>query len=354
MGKDVTLSVLISLSLFALFVVVMMSTTAISIQLIRAGMVEPGHMNPLWMLAITSVVVGTGLGCLMSRLIIAPISEISEASKQVARGNFEVNLRCRSRVREVRELTQNFTTMVHQLSQTRMLRDDFVSNVSHEFKTPLAAIEGYAVLLQSTSLSEERRATCIAKIIHNVRRLGSVTGSILMLSHLDHGQVGEEFARFSLDEQIRQGVLAFEGQWSTRGVEVSVALDEVMLLGNEELLAQVWQNLLDNALKFTDDGGRIEVSLRCEAGRAIVQVGDDGCGMDEEVRRRAFERFFQGEPSRAGAGTGLGLALVKRIVELHDGRVEVHSMPGQGSVFTVELPHATCVVEEHTDQPKQL
>ena len=344
MGKStVKMSVLISLSLFCLLAVMIVSTTSISIQLIRAGIVERGHMNPLWILALMSVVIGTVLGYLMSRLIIIPITEISEASKQVVQGNFEVVLHNRSRMREVSELTQNFSTMVHQLSQTQMLRDDFVSNVSHEFKTPLATIEGSAVLLQSKSISEERRAACISKIINSTKRLSAMTGNILMLSRLDHGQVDEEFAPFNLSEQIRQGILAFEGQWTRRKIDISVALDEVMLQGNQSLLAQVWQNLLSNALKFTDDGGCIEVSLRCEEGRAIVCVSDNGCGMDEEVCSRAFERFFQGETSRSGEGNGLGLALVKRIVKMHKGSVSVQSVPGEGSTFTLELPQATCL-----------
>ncbi len=346
MGKGtLKMSVAMSLSLFAIMIVVMAAATLASIQLVRSGVVERGHMNPIWVPAIVSVVVGTGLGCWMSRLIITPIQEISEAAKQIAQGNFEVKLHSRSRVREVRELAQNFTAMAHDLSQTQMLRDDFVSNVSHEFKTPLAAIEGYAVLLQSKSLSEERRATCVAKIIQSVKRLGSMTGNILMLSRLDHGQVDDRRAFFSLDEQIRQGILAFEGQWSRRKIEISVALDEVTLFGNEELLSQVWQNLLGNALKFTEDEGRIAVSLRCEGDRAVVRVRDSGCGMSEEVRARAFERFYQGESSHAGEGNGLGLALVRRIVELHGGSVSVESAEGEGSVFTVELPGAIRTVD---------
>lgn len=346
MGKGtVKMSAVMSLSLFLLFVVVIMGTTFVSIQLIRAGIVERGHMNPMWMLALMSVVVGTGFGCLMSRLIIAPISEISEAAKQVAQGDFAVRLRSRSRMREVSELAQNFTAMAQQLSQTQMLRDDFISNVSHEFKTPLAAIEGYAVLLQSKSLSEERRATCTAKIIHNVKRLGAMTGNILTLSRLDRGQAGERFAFFSLDEQIRQGILAFEEQWSSRKIDISVTLDEVGLFGNEDLLSQVWQNLFGNALKFVEDEGRIAVSLHCDGDRAVVRVSDNGCGMNEEVRSRAFERFYQGEPSRSGKGCGLGLALVKRIVSIHGGSVSVESAPGEGSEFTVELPQAMCMTD---------
>ena len=343
--STVKMSVLISLSLFFLLAVMMVGTTFISIQLIRAGIVERGHMNPLWILAVMSVVVGTVLGYLMSKSIIAPITEISEASKQVAQGNFKVTLHNRSRMREVSELTQNFTTMVHQLSQIQMLRDDFISNVSHEFKTPLATIEGSAVLLQSKSLSEKRRATCISKIIHSTQRLNAMTGNILMLSRLDHGQVKEEFASFDLSEQIRQSVLAFEGQWTRRDIDISVVLDEVMLCGDEDLLAQVWQNLMGNALKFTDDGGRIEVSLRCESNHAIVRVSDNGCGMNEEVRSRVFERFFQGESSRSGDGNGLGLALVKRIIEMHKGSISVQSAPGEGSTFTVELPQATRIMD---------
>lgn len=345
MGKGTfKMSVAISFSLFVLLFIVMSVTTFISIQLIRAGVVERGHMNPLWILAVASVVVGTGIGWWMSRLVIAPVVEISEAAKRIAQGDFGVTLKRHSRLREVQDLANNFSAMAHELSQTQMLRDDFVSNVSHEFKTPLATIEGYTVLLQSKTLSEERRARCVEKIIHNVKRLGAMTGNILILSRLDHGQALDGSAFFSLDEQIRQAILAFEGQWSRRKVDISVTLSEVMLFGNEELLAQVWQNLLGNALKFVEDGGRIGVVLRCEEGRAIVRVSDNGCGMPEEVLPRVFERFYQGESSHAGEGNGLGLSLVKRIVELHGGSVGVRSEPGEGSEFTVELPQAVLTV----------
>ena len=347
MGKGtLRMSVAMSLSLFAIMLVVMMAATFVSIQLVKSGIVERGHMNPIWIPAIASVIVGTGLGCWMSRLIIAPIQEISEAAKQIADGNFEVSLRSSSRVREVRELAQNFTAMARELSQIQMLRNDFVGNVSHEFKTPLAAIEGYAVLLQSKTLSDERRAACTAKIVHSVKRLSALTGNILMLSRLDNGQMDERMVFFSLDEQIRQAILALEDRWAPKGIDLDIRLDEVTLYGHEELLAQVWQNLVGNAAKFVGEGGHIGVTLYCEGQRAVVRVTDDGPGMSEEVRKRVFERFYQGESSHTSEGNGLGLALVKRIVELHSGSVSVKSAPGEGSEFTVELPQAMAVLGE--------
>lgn len=295
--------------------------------------------NPLIGIAIGSVVLGGALGTWQGRRIIAPVTEIGEAAKRVAQGDFDVELRRPSSVREVQDLADNFTAMTRELAQTELLRSDFVSNVSHEFKTPLAAIEGYAALLESPGLTDERRAQCIEKIASNARRLSSLTDNVLRLSKLEREAVLGDVREFSLDEQIRACVLLLDDVWCERGIEVDVELEDVRLRGDEDLLAHVWTNLLGNAAKFAPDGGgRVSVRLRTDDAFAEVTVADNGPGMDEQTQRRAFEKFYQGDTSHAGEGNGLGLPLAKRIVELHCGTLAATSTPGQGAAFTARVP----------------
>lgn len=304
------------------------------------GADEGALHNPLIGTAIASVVLGGALGTWQSRRIIAPVTEIGEAAKRVARGDFDVELHRSSSVREVRDMADNFTAMTRELAQTELLRSDFVSNVSHEFKTPLAAIEGYATLLESPTLSDERRAQCVAKIASNARRLSSLTDNVLRLSKLEREAALGDTQAFSLDEQIRACVLLLEDAWSERGIAVDVELEDVRLRGDEDLLAHVWTNLLGNAAKFAPDGGRVSVRLRRDGAFAEVTVADNGPGMDEQTQRRAFEKFYQGDASHASEGNGLGLPLAKRIVDLHNGTLTATSAPGKGVTFTARVPGA--------------
>jgi signal transduction histidine kinase len=282
------------------------------------------------------------IGSIGSRLIgeqlIRSVEEITRLTREVASGNYEIQLKKDYKIREMNEMMDNFNTMTRQLSSTEILRSDFISNVSHEFKTPLSAIEGYATLLQNPNLTEEQNQVYTANIIRNTRRLSTLTGNILQLSQLDTQEKKLETEVFSLDEQLREAVLLFEGQWSEKNLDLDIDLDPVEIEGNPELLAQVWQNLIGNAIKFGHDCGLLRVRLRQEEPYAVVSVEDDGIGMKEQTRQRIFEKFYQGETSHSAEGNGLGLALVQKIVTLHGGEVTVESQIDNGSVFTVKLP----------------
>ncbi len=273
-----------------------------------------------------------------SRTTTNPIRELNRATKEITAGNFDVELSIRDRVEEFDELQRNFNRMAQELKNNEFLRKDFISNVSHELKTPLSIIEGYAKLLADNTLPEEERQEYAALIAREAERLSQLTSNMLRLSKLDNQEILPAPRVFQLDEQLRQSVLRLEQKWTEKDLEMDLSLPPVLCQGDEELLAQVWLNLLDNAVKFCDIGGTISVSLEETDSRIIVRIGDTGIGMTPETASRVFEHFYQGDTPYRHRGSGLGLTLVKRIVERSGGAVSVESAPERGAVFTVTLP----------------
>lgn len=274
----------------------------------------------------------------IGRRVLTPLVKLSSASKEVARGNFDVTVSDSSKMEEVQSTFRNFNAMVRELKSISTLSSDFIANVSHEFKTPLSVIEGYAMLLQDDRLTAQEREDYLNKILVNTRRLNTLVGNILMLSKMETKPLPEQYTRFRLDEQLRQVVAQLEPQWSAKGISFRVRLDEVELLGWEQVLPYVWSNLISNAIKFSPPGSVIALTLLEQRECAVVTVSDRGCGMEPDVQERIFEKFYQGDTSHKAEGNGLGLALVRQIVELSQGVVEVESQPGKGSTFRVILP----------------
>ena len=287
--------------------------------------------------ALLTVVLGTGIAAYTSSRMLHPILKINDAAKKVAKGDFTVRLEEHSIAREIEEIAVNFNVMVKELSNTETLRTDFVANVSHEFKTPLAAIEGYTTLLQDETLTRAEQQEYIARILENTGRLSRLTQSILSLSQLENQEIVLQQEWFQLDEQIRRVLLGYESLWEEKNLVIDLSLDEVYFYGNKSLLAQVWSNLIDNAVKFSRQNGTLAIGCRREGAAVVVTVQDTGVGMSEEVRQHAFDKFFQGDRSHAGKGSGLGLALVKRIVTLCGGNVRIDSAEGAGTTITVTL-----------------
>ncbi len=274
----------------------------------------------------------------VGRRILTPMVKLSEASTQVAHGNFNITVSDCSRLPEVQTTFRNFNAMVQELQRLDTLSNDFVASVSHEFKTPLSAIEGYAMLLQTPGLSAQEHEEYLERILTSTQRLSSLVGSILTLSKLETQALTEAQSVFRLDEQIRQAIVSMEALWSEKQLELDVQLDTVSLRGCEPILSLIWSNLLSNAIRFSEPGGTISLTLREQRECAVVQVRDHGCGMSPAVQARIFEKFYQADSSHKMQGHGLGLALVKRAVELSDGIIEVESAPGEGACFRVILP----------------
>ena len=300
---------------------------------------EPPHgrPTPFFSFLVTSLGVGTVVTAVTGWRILRPITRLSKAMESVAKGDFQVQMDPSHHVTQVRELALNFNKMVKELGSTETLRTDFVVNVSHEFKTPLAAIEGYATLLQDESLSQAERQEYTQIIIESTRQLSTLTGNVLRLSKLENQEILTDQAPYRLDEQLRQAVILLEPQWEEKKLDVQVELERVEYRGNAQVMLQVWLNLLGNAVKFTPPGGRIWVSLKVGGGTIQVAVADNGVGMSPQVQEHVFDKFYQGDAARGQPGNGLGLALVKRILDLCGGQIQVKSRLGEGSVFTVTL-----------------
>ncbi len=270
--------------------------------------------------------------------MLRPVSRLTEATRKVAEGDFTVRLPV-DRRDELGQLMENFNHMAQELQSIEYLQKDFISNVSHEFKTPIASIQGFATLLKSPETTEEEREEYTSIIIKESQRLSRLSQNLLRLSKLEYQQRLTEDEPFSLDEQLRQTVLLLEPEWAPKEIRWDVNLETTVIRGDAELLQQVWINLLGNAIKFSPKGGEITLSLYI-SDVVKVRIRDQGIGMDEATQARIFERFYQGDTSHAHEGNGLGLALAKRIIDLHGGALHVKSSPDKGSTFTVELKRA--------------
>ncbi|WP_040950500.1 sensor histidine kinase [Gorillibacterium massiliense] len=295
------------------------------------------HMRTLiGLVFLGSALLGTIAILLVVRGIVKPIKKLSKASKDVAAGNFDIAVKVKSKD-EVGRLTADFNKMVSELKSIDTLRKDFVSNVSHEFKTPITAIKGFATLLRDGQISEDQQKEYSSIIVHESERLISLSGNLLRLSELDSQVIREKAVRFSLDEQLRKSILMLEPMWSKKEIEFDISLTPVDYVGEEDLLMQVWLNLIGNAVKFSPEGGVIKISLTVENGRLAVSISDNGMGIAEEDRQRIFERFFKGDKSRSSDGNGLGLVIAQKITELMQGTISVESQWGKGTTFRVEL-----------------
>lgn len=288
-------------------------------------------------LVVISLLIGLFVTGFLSRLFFEPIKKLRHAMGKVAEGDFTTNLTTRSHSREIQEIYSGFNLMTEELRSMEVLQTDFVSNVSHEFKTPLNAIEGYSTLLQDCDNLTPQQQTYVEKIIFNTQRLSSLTGSILLLSKLENQQIQTGQSRFSLDEQIRQTIVMLEPDWAGKNIELDVEMDEISYFGNEVLLRHVWSNLLSNAVKFSSEGGLVQISLSTCGNEIRFQIRDFGPGIPDAAMKHIFSRFYQADSSHKQEGNGLGLALVDKILKLENGRIQAENCPNGGCRFTVYL-----------------
>lgn len=284
---------------------------------------------------------GAAIAVGLSKIFVSPMMKLGDAMRKVAGGDFTVRLDCTSKIRDVREVYGSFNTMVKELGNTETLQTDFVSNVSHEFKTPINAIEGYASLLQDSQLTDEQKNAYIDKIIFNTRRLSDLVGNILLLSKVNNQTISLKASTFRLDEQVRQSILALESKWEKKEIEFDIDLDEIEYTGYEKLLSHVWLNLIDNAVKFSPQNGQIRIRLKQLAGSVTFSIWDNGLSIPEADIGRIFNKFYQGDNSHASEGNGLGLALVRKIVAAAHGTINVTSSEDAGTEFVVALPNSS-------------
>ena len=274
----------------------------------------------------------------MSKMFFDTIKELRLGMQKIADGKFDTRLETKSNSEEIQELFAGFNMMAGELGATEILQTDFVSNVSHEFKTPINAIEGYTMLLQSTENIDETENEYIEKILFNTRRLSSLVSNILLLSKLENQSIQTHREKYALDEQIREDILALESLWEPKDIEFDVDLDTVRYYGNKNVLHHVWSNLLSNAIKFSPNGGTIKMRLFKENKKIVFLIEDNGPGLSEEAKKHLFDKFYQADTSHKEEGNGLGLALVKKILILCDGEISAENIKDGGCRFTVTLP----------------
>lgn len=277
-------------------------------------------------------------------MVTRPVQRIADAAGKITRGDFSVRIQPAFSMGGqdgFNTIIHAFNRMAEELSGIETLRTDFISNVSHELKTPLAIIQNYGTMLQQPGLAEEQRREYAKTITDASRRLAGLITNILKLNKLENQQIYPEKEAFNLGEQLCECLLSFEDIWEEKDIELVTDLaEEVIVKSDRALLSLVWNNLFSNALKFTPAGGRVSVRLKADGGAAVVQISDTGCGISRSVGAHIFEKFYQGDTSHATQGNGLGLALVKRVIDIVDGDISVSSEVGRGSIFTVTVRSA--------------
>jgi signal transduction histidine kinase len=343
--QRLALTVLFSVIVFCFFIVTMAIVVTVIVILIHNGTLKFGDNIPkadslIINMAIISVVFGTILTFFTSRFPLKPVNHVMNAMNRLASGHFETRLtpsKLLAKHPTVREFTDTFNTMAEELEHTEMLRSDFVNNFSHEFKTPIVSISGFAKLLKSGNLSDEQKAEYVDIIEKECRRLTDMANNVLNLTKIENQKILSDVTAFNLSEQIRECFLLLENAWSAKNVNLRLEFDEHTIQANEELLKQVWINLIDNAIKFTQVGGTIRVSIKESPSYIKVLVSNTGSSIKAENRERIFQKFYQEDESHSTHGNGVGLAIVKRVCELHNGTVSA-DCGGRFTTFTVMLP----------------
>ena len=270
-----------------------------------------------------------------------PVKQITVAAEKIVHGDFSVRNKPQSKFttdENFNQVIECFNKMAEELGSVETLRTDFIANVSHEMKTPLAVMQNYGTLLQSRDLTEEKRMEYAKAVTDGAGRMAGMMTNILKLNRLENQQIYPQAEEYDLGEQICECLLQYENVWEKAGIEIDTDIaEDIKVKADAELLSLVWNNLFSNAFKFTPSGGTVAVTLTATEYHAIVQVKDSGCGMTPEVGAHIFEKFYQGDTSHSAQGNGLGLALVKRVIDIMQGEIGVESVVGKGSVFTVKI-----------------
>ncbi len=342
-------------SLFALYLVVLLLMSGIHTGLIT--LINENEWNSLVQTAIPVIYWSLVAVCLtlftrhqITKTYDQPMKELAKAAKKVAHGDFSVYippLHTSNRHDYLDLMFLDFNKMVAELGSLETMRTDFIANVSHEIKTPLAAIQNYAQLLRTSNLTKEEQDAYTAAILSSTRRLSALVTNILKLNKLESQQITPQFESYDLCRQLSDCALTFEAVWEEKQIEFEAELeDRATIHADESLMELVWNNLLSNAFKFTEPGGTVTLRQTSETDFITVSVSDTGCGISPEAKDHIFDKFYQGDTSHATEGNGLGLALALRILQIMNAEISVDSTEGQGTTFTVRIPTRE-KVEEH-------
>ena len=298
---------------------------------------HPPFLRILLFIALLSTIIGCILTLIFGEIPLKPINKLIDATEELSNGNFDVRINFEY-PKVLNNLSISFNNMASELGSAKILRTDFVNNFSHEFKTPIVSLRGFAKLLKNDNLPKEIRDEYLDIIISESDRLATLATNILNLSNIENTNIISDQHEFDLAEQIRHSILILESKWLDKDINMNIDLDETSYYGNEELLKQVWVNLIDNAIKFTPNKGNVKIELMSFEDSVIFKVKDTGIGMTPNIKAHIFDKFYQGDTSHTTEGNGLGLTMVKKIVELHNGNIDVKSQFNKGTIIAVTLP----------------
>lgn len=339
------LTVLLTLNLFVLIAAMLGIVALLAWGCVTLGILDVDALLQPGSLVATiysiCILLGISIVIMIQRVILHPVQDMVAGMQRLAAGDFTARMETKGWIRplELREFAAAYNTAAEELGGIELLRKDFVNNFSHEFKTPITSLGGFAdLILEDEEMPSQERWEYLQIISQEAHRLAELSNSVLAMSRLEAQTILTDAAPFALDEQLRQTALMLERKWEAKKIDLVLDLDTCQYTGSEGLLKEVWLNLLDNAIKFSPAGGKVTVRLRSAPGTVSVTVKDHGPGMDAATQSHIFDQFYQGDTSHKTEGNGLGLAMARKVVELHKGSIKVKSAPGRGSTFTVSLP----------------
>lgn len=343
--QRLALTILFSSVVFCLIIVTVFIVGGVVIFLVHRGILKHGNDLPrvdrlIFNIMIASILLGSVLTAVTSRIPLKPVNSFINAMNRLASGDYKTRLnfgRFFDRHPTAMELTASFNNMAEELEKTEMLRSDFINNFSHEFKTPIVSIAGFAKLLKHGNLTEEQRMEYINIIEEESLRLAAMATNVMNLTKIENQTILTGTLKFNLSEQIRNCVLLLENKWSKKNIELDLTFDEYNVNANEEMLKEVWINLIDNAIKYSDRDGTVRIDITEIESRFLISITNTGEEIPEDAKELIFRKFYQVDASHSGEGNGIGLAIVRKIVELHGGEVTVSS-GNRKTVFTVSLP----------------
>jgi len=343
--SPINLLVVLSISVFFILILTMIVAAAVVFLLMGVGMLkdisELSLLKSFILLVIISTIMGTILTTLIGNALLNPFRVLNVAMKKLAGGDFSVRIDLSNRFAsyEFDELTASFNLMAQQLGSVEMLRSDFVNNFSHEFKTPIVSLRGFAKILKNNKLTNSERIEYLDIIINEADRLAALSQNVLSLSKIENQTIITDNVEYNLTEQIRCAILMLENKWSNKHIDLDINLQEISYNGNEELLNMVWTNLIDNAIKFSHDQGKIVIHLNENDDDVIFEIKDEGIGMNPETQKNMFDKFYQGDTSHFIEGNGIGMTIVNKIIELYKGEIFIDSKLDEGTLIIVSLPN---------------
>lgn len=330
----------------SIFFLIIGITSVCAILIYNSVIADYGRRSPAMFFSVAGSIILGSIICSVIDLfrrkymVDIPTQKILDATSRIARGDFNINLEIthsHKKFNQYDAIMENINIMSRELSKNEVLKTNFISNVSHEIKTPLSVIQNYVMLLQKEKLSKEEKQKYLRELVIATKRLSNLITNILKLNKLENQQLMPEIVEFNLGEELRLSILQHEELIDNKNINLVCNIEDITISSARDLLQLVWNNLISNAIKFTNEGGTITIEVKQQDGYAVVKVSDSGIGISKEVGKHIFEKFYQGDTSHASEGNGLGLALVKEVIDILGGEIEVESELNVGTCFTIKL-----------------